>query len=177
MFDKALNKMKKFVLEEDVDIQPDSFSEIEVNTVEIPETLQFDGQMTIEEIYGQFGIINDNSILKVSDFIKTLPESLPTDIKRQTVIGVLGVSGLKIENLLDDAQNRINSLNAVADECYNNTNANINNNKNEIEELKNKIDTLKQENNDSQKYQEVQISLINEEITKINEIVNFINPK
>lgn len=177
MWDK-LKGLKGFVFEEDANNAINIPAELtEFNTVEVdmPETLNTE-QVTIPEIYQQFDITYDNSIFKVKDFMKTLPDSLPTDTKRQTLLGVLTVSNLQIENLLEDAQIRINALNAVAEKCYTDTNEKISTNEQEIMKLMERIDVLKKENNDGKKLQEVQVTMINEEIKKINEITDFINP-
>jgi len=134
--------------------------------------------LTVLEAYDKVGLSNlDKSIFKVDDFGKHLPDNLPLETKRQSVIGILTASGLELGDLLEDAELRIQTLKGVLVATTDNTNEIITEKESEINDLLFKVDTLKQEIIDRNVAQERQDELVDEELTKINQILKFITSK
>lgn len=150
--------------------------------IETPQvTLQFgedEDFLTVVEIYEKAGISDlDKSIFKVEEFGNHLPNDLPSEVKRQSVIGILAASGLNVEELYEDAEKRINALKEVSVVTIDKSNLVITEKEQEIIDLLNKIDLLKQEVIDRKTAQEKQDNLINDELNEIGKIIKFISPK
>lgn len=135
--------------------------------------------LTIEEIYRNARLSGDTkrSIFIADIFLKTLPENLPVDIKRTSLLNILGVSSISIEELLTDAFQRIDSLNTVLENTVNTSEDIIKKNEMSVKELEDRIEELRNINEVRRKFQEDQNTLIEYEIQRIINIVDFIKPK
>ncbi len=96
--------------------------------------------MTIDDIYRTSRMEADKkkTIFMVDVFQKTLPENLPIDVKRASVMNIMDVSSINLENLLSDAYKRIDALNNVLEETVQTTDDVVKKNEASIEELENK---------------------------------------
>lgn len=135
--------------------------------------------LSIEEIYRNARLSGDTkrSIFIADIFLKTLPENLPVDIKRTSLLNILGVSSISIEELLTDAFQRIDSLNTVLENTVNTSEEIIKKNEMSVKELEDRIEELRNINEVRRKFQEDQNTLIEYEIQRIINIVDFIKPK
>ena len=135
--------------------------------------------MTIDDIYRTSRMEADKkkTIFMVDVFQKTLPENLPLDVKRASVMNIMDVSSINLENLLSDAYKRIDALNNVLEETVQTTENVVKKNEASIKELENRIKELKKVTEARQQFQEDQTSVIEYEIQKIIGIVDFIKPK
>lgn len=132
--------------------------------------------LTIGDIYEKSGLSSlDKSIFKVEEFSKHLPDNLPTETKRQSVIGILSASGLHLEDLLQDSADRLKALKDVSIITTEKTNETIDQKEQEIKDLLLQADILKQDIIDRKLLQEQQDSVITNELDKINKIVSFID--
>lgn len=103
---------------------------------------------------------------------------MPVDIREHSLLNILGVSSISIEELLTDAfKKRIDSLNTVLENTVNTTEEVTKKNEMTIKELENRIEELKNVNEVRRKFQEDQNTLIEYEIQRIINIVDFIKPK
>jgi len=135
--------------------------------------------MSIDDIYRNSRMEADKkkTIFMVDVFQKTLPENLPIDVKRASVMNIMDVSSINLENLLNDAFKRIDSLNSVLEETVNTTEEVLAKNNASIRELESRIKDLKKVIEAREQFQEDQTSVIEYEIQKIIGIVDFIKPK
>lgn len=145
--------------------------------VEIPEDLDTKDMISIEQVYEKFNLNDmEKSIFKIDEFSKVLPSTLPTESKRQSVIGILNASSIEVGELLEDAGKRVDALNSTIEVFTNESETIISDNDKEIKELEIKIDELKQINTNRRKLQEEEEKLISNEIDEINKIIDFISP-
>ena len=135
--------------------------------------------MTIEEIYRNSHLENEvkKTIFMADVYQKAIPENLPLDIKRETVLNIMNVSNVSLEELLNDAYKRIDSLNTVLEETVSTTQEIFNRNDATIKELEKRIEDLKDINRNRKKFQEDQNTMIEYEIQKIINLVEFVKPK
>ncbi len=135
--------------------------------------------MSIDDIYRSSRMEADKkrTIFMVDVFQKTLPENLPIDVKRASVMNIMDVSSINLENLLNDAYKRIDALNSVLEETVQTTEDVTAKNNASISELENRIKELRKVLEARQQFQEDQTSVIEYEIQKIIGIVDFIKPK
>lgn len=135
--------------------------------------------MSIDDIYRNSRLTAEakRSIFIADVFLKTLPENLPMDIKRSSLLSILNVSSINIEELLTDAFQRIDALNTVLENTVNTTDEITKKNEQSIKELENRIEELRHISEVRSKFQEDQNTLIEYEIQRIINIVDFIKPK
>lgn len=135
--------------------------------------------LTIDEIYRNSHLETDlkKSIFMADVYLKAIPENLPMDIKRETVLNIMNVSNVSLDELLNDAYKRIDSLNTVLEETVSTTQEIFNRNDATIRELEKRIEDLKEINKGRKKFQEDQNTLIEYEIQKIINLVEFVKPK
>lgn len=135
--------------------------------------------LTIDEIYRNHRLSDDTkkSIFMADVFMKTLPENLPLDIKRESVLNIMEVSSINKDELLNDAYMRIDALNTVLEDTVQTTEDVIQRNEASIRELERRIEDLKNVISERMKFQEDQNTMIEYEIQKIINIVEFVKPK
>ncbi len=133
---------------------------------------------TVEEIYqnSQMEVDRLKMIFMVDEFSRTLPENLPVDIKRNSVKNIIGVSGMKVENFLNDAYKRMDALNQVLEHSVQKTEDIIAQKREAIKSLESEIAKLEQFISDREQFQDKQTSLIEYEVQRIVSIVDFIKP-
>lgn len=134
--------------------------------------------ITIEEIYKTSTSIEnlDNSIYKIREFAESLPKELPTETKRQSVLGIFNTIKVDVNSLIDDGITRIDILLNTSDVLLKRANDIVAKNIAEIAELAAKIEALKNENTLLTKTSEDQKALISKEVQDIHVIIDFINP-
>lgn len=135
--------------------------------------------MTIDSIYSCKKLPKhlNESVFIIELYGKTLPENLPIEVKRQSVLNILKVGSLDVDNLLQDAYNRIDLLNEVLEDVAQKTEEMNEKNLAEIADLNRKIEELRQTMANRAKYQQKQNTSIGYEIQRIVNIVEFINPR
>ncbi|HSN65171.1 MAG TPA: hypothetical protein VLS94_00955 [Fusibacter sp.] len=135
--------------------------------------------LTIEEIYRNAHLESElkKTIFMTDVYVKAIPENLPVDIKRETVLNIMNVSNISLDELLNDAYKRIDSLNTVLEETVSTTQEVFNRNDATIRELEKRIEDLRDINKNRKKFQEDQNTMIEYEIQKIINLVEFVKPK
>lgn len=151
----------------------------------IPESVEEDGQstndyginknMSIADIYTNFGIKEGsiNTIFMLEKFINALPENLPLDIKRQSVINILEASDTNLNMLISDGEKRLNILNTFAKDYFNSTTEKIEQYKSEIAKLNDLINNYKEQIKLKESMLLEQNNVIKYETEKINSTINF----
>lgn len=170
--------------------QPDIYTEAPVDTQDIPKDIgdkldliigayEKNKLLTIEEIYRNAHLENEvkKTIFMADVYQKAIPENLPLDIKRETVLNIMNVSSISLEELLNDAYKRIDALNTVLEETVATTQEIFNRNDATVRELEKRIEDLKDINKNRKKFQEDQNTMIEYEIQKIINLVEFVKPK
>ena len=135
--------------------------------------------LTIDEIYRNAHLESEvkKTIFMTDVYVKAIPENLPIDIKRETVLNIMNVSNISLDDLLNDAYRRIDSLNTVLEETVATTQDVFNRNEATIRELEKRIEDLREINRTRKKFQEDQNTMIEYEIQKIINLVEFVKPK
>lgn len=135
--------------------------------------------LTIEEIYRNARLEQETkrTIFMADVFLKAIPTNLPSDVKRETVLNIMNVSNIDLDDLLNDAYKRIDSLNTVLEETVATTQEVFKRNDSNIAELEKRIEDLKQVNVARKQFQEDQNTMIEYEIQKIINLVEFVKPK
>lgn len=132
--------------------------------------------LSIEELYRNKNLDRDTkqTIFIAEVFMKALPENLPIDIKKKSALNIIEASGLKKEDLLNDAYIRIDALNTVLEDVVNKTAEIKAKNDLSIKELEERIQMLKRSVEERMAFEEKQSSIIEYEIQRIINIVDGI---
>lgn len=135
--------------------------------------------MTVDDIYRSSRMETDTKrTIFMADVLKTtLPENLPADMKRESVLNIMKVSNINMDDLLNDAYKRIDALNKVLEDTAQTTEEIVQKNESSIRELEARIQELKDMVSARQQFNEEQNSLIEYEIQRVIGIVDFIKPK
>ncbi len=167
----SLSPLDASPLDTPLDSSISEYSPLESQVLTISEE-----RMTPNDIYSKCNLEESTSIFKVDELSKKLPDTLPSDVKRQSLLGIMEVTNLSIDALLSDAQKRTEALKSVLTEFSQKTSEIISANEAETDELLSKIQQLKEQTEQRKKLQEDQESLITEELGRIASITEFINP-
>ena len=131
---------------------------------------------TIEAIYTQAGLVDaEVSINKVMQLKKALPDSLASDVLKQTLIGVMQASGLGYKEVMADAKARVDALTEAKNGFGAVTSEKVAANSAKISELEAEIDALKTGNNEALLAQEKQAKAIDAEMQALGDIMSFIS--
>lgn len=133
----------------------------------------------VDEIYSRQGLNYDKrkTIFMVNEFIQALPESLPIEIKRTSVKNIVAASGINLNELMNDAYIRLETLNQTLQGQIEATEGIIERNNKSIEALEAQILEIKKANTERHKKQEESKNAIEYETQRILNIVQFINPE
>ena len=128
----------------------------------------------VDEIYAQNGLSDKgNSIYTVQALIDTLPDEMTTAKKQSTVSGILMVSGKSVNDLLYDAQNRIETLCAARDKIVSDRTDEIMVANSDIEELKKAIEVATIKIKEAEDIIAATKQSVDEEIGAIDNLVKF----
>lgn len=135
--------------------------------------------MSIEDIYRKYSLETDvkRTIFMADIYMKALPENLPIDIKRDSVHNIMNASDIKIDDLMNDAYKRIDSLNNVLESVVATTEEMRSKNMATVKDLEKRIEELKRTIVERDKFQDTQNTTIEYEIQRVINIVDFIKPK
>lgn len=168
-------EVKKEVVEP-IKTKIDSPSDIEEKLDVLIESYEKNKFLTIEEIYRNKSLDHDvkQSIFIAEVFMKALPENLPVDIKKKSTLNIIEASGLRKEDLLNDAYIRIDALNTILEETVAKTAEIKSKNEASIKELEERIEILKRATSERHAFEEKQTSVIEYEIQRVINIVDGI---
>ncbi|MFL0266727.1 hypothetical protein [Candidatus Clostridium radicumherbarum] len=131
--------------------------------------------MTINEIYSIYNLENSNinTIFMLGNFINALPENLPYEIKKKTVMNIISASNTDLNKLMSDGEKRINVLKQFSEDFYSTIEGDISNLHAEIKKLSELIDKHKEQISIRTNMLEEQNHAIKYEAQKINSIIDF----
>lgn len=135
--------------------------------------------LKIDEIYKNYDISSEgiNSLSIVESFQKALPDYLPTDVKRQSILNIIASSNVQVDSLLRDGNDKLGCLNEFSAAFTKESNEVIADFEKEIKKLTEKINNYKNAIDNMKKLHTEQDFTIKYEIEKINNILQFINPE
>lgn len=151
-------------------------TEIEEKLDVLIESYEKNKFMSIDEVYRNKNLDRDTkqTIFIAEVFMKALPENLPIDIKKKSTLNIIDASGLKKDDLLNDAYIRIDALNTVLEDTVSKTAELRSKNELSVRELEERIQMLKRNIEERMEFEEKQSSVIEYEIQRIINIVDGI---
>ena len=132
--------------------------------------------MDIEELYHSFGmkLIGTDTIYLMEEYIKTLPESLPVELRRSIILKIVAASGFDFDKLLNDGIDRVSRLNDYSGTFAQHTEAAVNKLGEEIAALETQIAELQDAINERKNLHKRQFLAIENEGQRLKEILDFI---
>ena len=136
-------------------------------------------KLPIKTIFEKFGLETKetNTVYLIENFMKALPDNLPADIKRQSIINLISASQLDIICLLKDGNKRLDVLNNYIEDFSGNVAETIISNEKQIRKLNERIAYHNRIIEDKQRMRDAQKAEVEFEIQKIANIIGFIENK
>ena len=137
--------------------------------------IEYERIMTLGEIYSTYGLKdnNINTVFMLQNLINALPQNLPKDVIKQSVINIITASNIDLNELIFDGEERKEVLVKVMNEYNNQTNTCIVKYKEEIDKLSRLISNYQEQIKIKENMLEEQIHIIKYESQKINGIIDF----
>lgn len=150
-------------------------SDIKEKYSQMEKDATYEKKMMISEIYSLYGLENSdiNTVFMLQNFINAMPQNLPKDVVKESVINIINASKIDLNKLLSDGEQRLEVLSKVMDGYYNQTNKRISEYKEEIAKLLSLINDSQGQIKIKEGILEEQIYLIKCENEKIDGIINF----
>lgn len=138
-------------------------------------SIEYEKKMMIDEIYSSYGLENSsiNTVFMLENLINALPQNLPKDVIKQSVINIIDASKIDLKELLSDGEKRLGVLVKVMDGYSNQTNKCIAEYKEEIDKLTCLISNYQEQIKIKESMLDEEISLIKYESQKIDGIIDF----
>lgn len=132
-------------------------------------------KVTIEEIYLSSNIENSNvnTIFMLGNFINALPESLPYEVRKKSLISIINSSNTDLKKLLSDGARRLDVLYQFSNDFGESTTDIIEDYKHKIAELKKQISDYEEQISVNENLLKEQNNMIKYETEKINNIIDF----
>lgn len=146
-----------------------------IDNYDLVKNKKFESNMTVNEIYSAYDIENSNinTVFMLGNFINALPENLPYEIKKKTVMNIINASNTDLNKLIADGERRLNALKQFSDDFYSNIEASISGYNTEIAKLTALIENYKEQISIKTAMLEEQNHEIKYEAQKIDSIINF----
>ncbi|KPU46256.1 hypothetical protein OXPF_01750 [Oxobacter pfennigii] len=131
-----------------------------------------------EDIYKSYNIKTQgiNSLFIIESFLKALPDYLPIDVKRESMLNIVMSSGVSVESLMADGNDKLRCMKEFSESFTRDTNDTVLSCENEIRKLNEKISNYKKAIDAMKKLQEEQGAIVRYETERINNILHFMNP-
>jgi len=137
--------------------------------------LEYQNKMTLNEIYSLYKLeySNINTVFMLQNLINALPQDLPKEVIKQSVIKIINASNIDLNELIFDGEQRQEILFKVIDKYSNQTNKYVDEYKEEITKLSKLISNYQEQIQIKETMLEEQMHIINYEANKINGIIDF----
>ena len=137
--------------------------------------IEYERIMNLSEIYSLYELRdnNINTVFMLQNLINALPQNLPKDVIKQSVINIINASNIDLNELISDGEQRKEVLVKTMDGYNNETNMCIVKYKEEIAKLSKLIGNYQEQIKIKENMLDEQIHIIKYEAQKINGIIDF----
>ncbi len=170
------NSQKNYTIQEPVQVDVKTSKSTNDNNFKVEqEKTKYEKIFSIEEIYSMNRIENSNinTIFMLGNFINALPENLPYDVRKYSIMNIINASNADLNMLLSDGKKRLDTLSQFAHDYTNKTNAAVAKHKEEITKLRQLIDYYEEQIKIKESMLEEQGNIIKYENQRINNIISF----
>lgn len=130
----------------------------------------------IESIYAKNNVYSEgvNSVFIIENFAKALPNNLPINMKRDSVLNIVSCSGMLLDKLISDGQNKLKCINQYRSVFNKDIEFEMSKYEEQIKEQEEKIVKMKKLINELKELKKDQLTILDYEEEQINSILNFI---
>lgn len=154
------------VYDESYDVYAD---DVDVNTDNVTQ------ENLITDIYDQNNLSDlSKSIFKIEELINSLPKEMPNETKKATVLQMLSIFGLTVDEIAEDGSKRLDVIESALRAIVNENNGVIDNNNANIEQKKLEIQELEKDNSDREAFIKGTEDRVESEIKRIDTLIKFI---
>ena len=147
----------------------DTYEEVDVNVENVTQ------ENLISDIYNQNNLSDlSKSIFKIEELINSLPKEMPNETKKTTVLSMLSIFGLTVDEVSEDGKNRIAIIYDAREEILSENHDTIVDNNAVIEKKKLEIQELEKDNTARETVIKNTDDVIEEEIKRVSKLINFI---
>jgi hypothetical protein len=135
-----------------------------------------DQYLEIHQLYEMFHMKAGgvDTVYLLEEYIKTLPDSLPAELRRSIIMRIVQASGFDFDRLLSDGIDRVSKLNDYAAEFAGHTDSVVNQQNGVIAELERQIEMVRGVINERINLHKKQFLTIENEAQRLKEILDFI---
>ena len=132
----------------------------------------------IEDIYMNYDIKTEgiNSLSIIENFKRALPDYLPADVKRQSILNIIASSYVNIDSLINDGKGKLECLDDFLNSSTSESDLLISDFEKGIDNLNEKINNYKICIDNIKKMHKEQEYIVKYEIERLNDILEFVNP-
>ena len=129
----------------------------------------------INDIYNQNGLSDlSKSIFKIEELINSLPKEMPNETKKATVLSMLSIFGLTVDEVITDGHERCAMIASALSTIITENNNVITSNNELIEQKKLEIQDLEKDNADRTIVIKDTDDKIEEELKRIETLITFV---
>jgi hypothetical protein len=130
----------------------------------------------IGDIYRTYGMPlgGVDTVFLLEEYIATLPDSLPAEMRRSIVLKIVTASGFDYDKLLNDGIDRVTKLNEYSASFAERTDEFVAANTAEIEALTQKIEHIKEQIAERKNLHKRQFLAVESEAQRLKEVLDFI---
>ncbi len=149
------------------------WDEEDIITDEGPDADRF---MEVSELYKRFNLKPSgiDTVYLLEEYIRTLPESLPPEMRRSIVLKIVSASGFDFDRLLNDGIDRVSRLNDYSATFAAHTEEVVARYNEEIEVLQRQIESIRETISERKNLHKRQFLEIEGEAQRLKDILDFI---
>lgn len=134
--------------------------------------------LNIEELYEVLALRSKktDTIYLIEEYIKSIPDSLPDESRRQIISKIVAASGFDFDLLMGDGILRVKMLKEYAEKFARYTEDYVEARQNELSELENQIENINKLIENRRELHKKQFLSLEAEAGRLREILAFINP-
>ena len=132
--------------------------------------------LEIDELYHlfQMKVGGIDTVYLLEEYIKTLPDSLPADLRRSIIVRIVQASGFDFDKLLSDGIDRVSKLNDYAADFATRTDVIVTQQNETISELERQIELVRAVISERKNLHKKQFLSIESEAQRLKKILDFI---
>lgn len=132
--------------------------------------------LSVEELYERFHLkpAGIDTVYLLEEYIRTLPESLPPEMRRSIVLKIVSASGFDFDRLLNDGIDRVSRLNDYSATFASHTEEVVARYNEEIETLQRQVEGIREAINERKNLHKRQFLELEGEAQRLKDILDFI---
>ena len=138
-----------------------------------PDTDQF---LDIDSLYRLFGLKTGgvDTVYLVEAYMKTLPDTLPAELRRSIILKIVAASGFDFDRLLNDGIDRVSRLNEYSSTFAARTEELVERHNVDIDALERQIQQIRELINERKNLHKRQFLAIESEAQRLKDVLDFI---